>query len=71
MKYRVVEKKYGQKVLYQVQEQEPESKQWMELLNDEDEVLEFTSLEDAKGFVEYLREINETLEQLEKVVYEA
>lgn len=71
MKYRVVEKKYGQKVLYQVQEQEPESKQWMELLNDEDEVLEFTELDDAKEFVDYLREINETLDHLDKVVYEA
>ena len=70
MKYRVVEKSYGENVLYQVQEKEPESKEWMELLDDEDNVLEFTNLESAKEFVGYLREINETLQKTEKVVYE-
>lgn len=55
---------------YQVQEQEPESKQWMEILNDEDELLEFYTLEDAKEFIEYLREINASLAEKDNVVYE-
>lgn len=70
MKYRVIEKTLRSGVIYQVLEQEPESKQWMEILNEEDEVLEFNSLGEAKEFVDYLREINATLEEKENVVYE-
>lgn len=71
MKYRVVEKHLRTGVSYQVQEQEPESKHWMDLLNEEDEVLEFTSLEDAKGFADYLRDIDKTLnENNDIVIYE-
>jgi len=71
LKYRVVEKQLRTGVSYQVQEQEPESKQWMELLNDEDEVLEFTCWKDAKAFADYLRDIDKTLnENNDIVIYE-
>lgn len=71
MKYRVVEKHLRTGVSYQVQEQEPESKQWMDLLNEEDKVLEFTCLEDAKAFADYLHDIDNTLsENNDIVIYE-
>jgi hypothetical protein len=55
---------------YRVNEKDPESNQWCDLLNEDDEVLEFDDVEEAKGFIEYLREIDKSLEQTENVVYE-
>jgi hypothetical protein len=67
MKYRVVE----EGVRYVVQEKESGETEWCELMDEEDNVLSFAELEDAKFFCEYLKEINDTLkEKKPNVLYE-
>ena len=71
MKYRIVErKKKNGAVKYFVHEQEPESKEWFEILDENDDVVSFGELEKAKQFVEYLRGIDESLDEEEKVICE-
>ncbi len=67
MKYRVVE----QDGRYVVQEKETLADEWCELMDEEDNVLSFAELEDAKFFCEYLKEINDALkEKKPNVLYE-
>jgi hypothetical protein len=67
LKYRIVE----QNARYVVQEKESIEDVWCELMDEEDNVLSFSDLEDAKFFCEYLKEINDTLAQSKpNVVFE-
>lgn len=66
----MIEKKNTNYTRYQVQEQDPFTNEWVEIVNDVDDVLEFTSLGEAKEFVDYLKRINDTLTEKENVVYE-
>ena len=59
MKYRVVEEK-GR---YVVQEKESAEFDWCVLLDEEDNVLSFNELEEAKSFCAYLKEINAELNE--------
>ncbi len=66
MKYRIVE----ENDCFVVQENENGETDWCELLDEEDNVLSFSNLEDAKSFCEYLKEINNELSKKPNVVCE-
>jgi hypothetical protein len=59
LKYRVVEENER----YVVQERESGETEWCELLDEEDNVLSFSELEQAKEFCEYLKNINAELNE--------
>ena len=71
MKYRVIERKRKTgEVKYFIEQYDDETRDWYVIMDENDEVLIFGELEEAKEFVEHLREIDEVLEAEENVVYE-